>query len=249
MFMWLFIPAKRMLHPDFICCFQSPTHFFLLRSSVPPPLHISPSLFHFLPVSGSVPFTSFSQSWFSYFHTSPLFHRHPSLPTFTLLSPLNIDLLHSLVLLNLSGAMLSPCKLKTTKQTACKTSCPLSIRENIYRSIENSPHSQWNMSYCPPLVQFNPTCKTEKSSPWLGCATLRRQRHRSWHHLCMWTSVEITGCWSCCLHTFIQEFTNAYQICSKVFQNENGNNCLHIGWFVELYPLLKANITLLSLCA
>lgn len=172
MFIWLFIPAKRMLYPDFICCFQSPTHFFLLSSSVPPPLQISPSLFHFLPVSGSVPFPSFSQSWFSYFHTSPLFPRHPSLPTFTLLSPLNIDLLHSLVLLNLSRALLSPCKVKTMKQTACKTSCPLSIRENINRSIENSPHSQWNVSCCPPLIQFNPTCKTEKSGPWLGCANI-----------------------------------------------------------------------------
>lgn len=69
------------------------------------------------------------------------------------------------------------------------------------------------------------------------------QHHRSWHHLCMWTSVEITGCWSCCLHTFIQEFTNDYQICSKAFQKENSNSCLHVGWLVELYPLLKANTT------
>lgn len=141
------------------------------------PLLCSISARHFelsqtLEVSGSVPFPSFSQSWFSYFHTSPLFHRHPSLPTFTLLSPLNIDLLHSLVLLNLSRALLSPCKVKIMKQTACKTSCPLSIRENINRSIENSPHSRWNVSCCPPLVQFNPTCKTEKSGPWLGCANI-----------------------------------------------------------------------------
>lgn len=192
-----------------------------------------------------VPFPSFSQSWFSYFHKSPLFHRHPSLPTFTLLSPLNIDLLHSLVLLNLSRALLSPCKVKTMKQTACKTSCPLSIRENLNRSIENSPHSQWNVSCCPSLVQFNPTCKTEKKRSVAGMC----QHHRSWHHLCMWTSVEITGCWSCCLHTFIQEFTNVYQICSKAFQKENSNSCPHVGWFVELYPLLKANFTLLSLCA